>query len=143
MTTTAEAVLNALRDQLRAAIPDADAQRNVDVPERVVGRRIIIRDGRRVPEEQLGTEGPWYMALRPEIEMYAQAGTPVARDAALAALGLEVDAALSADLTLGGLVFGMDWGDPEIDTERIPGAAGVKAAVLEPTVDYQSATRIG
>lgn len=142
MTTTAEAVLNALRDQLRAAIPDADAKRNVDVPERVVGRRIIIRDGRREPEEQLGTEGPWYMALRPEIEMYVQAGTPEARDAAMAALAAEVDAALDADLTLGGLVYGMDWGDPEIDSERFPGTAGVKAAVITPTVDYLSATRL-
>ena len=142
MSTTGEAMLNALRDQLAAGVPAAAVKRNIDLPDRIVGRMIIIRDGKAVPEEQLGADGPWYVSHRPEIEMLVQVGDPAARDAAFASLAADVDAALSGDLTLGGLVYGMDWGDPQIDTERFPGTAGIKAAVLEPTVDYQSATRL-
>ncbi len=140
--TTGEAMLNALRDLLRAAMPLATVERNIDVPTRIVGRLVIIRDGDAEAEDQLGTEGPWYIAHKPRIELFVEIADPSARDAAFNSLAEDVDAALSADLTLGGLVYGMAYDPPQIDTDRFPGTAGIKAAVLEPTVEYQSATRL-
>jgi len=140
--TTGEAMLNALRDVLRSAITDADVKRNAALPERVAGRLINIRDGDAQPEDQLGTEGPWYFTHRVPVELLVQVGDDAAIDVAFDLLAAEVDAALSADLTLGGLVYGMAYDRPEIDTEAFPGAAGVKAAVLELAVDYQSDTRL-
>ena len=140
--TSGEAMLTALRDRLRAAIPDAEVKRNIEVPLRIIGRLIVIRDGEAEAEDQLGTDGPWYIAHTPQIEFYVGVGDAEARDAAFDSLAGDIDAALSADLTLGGLVYGMSYDRPTTDIEGIEGAAGVKMAVLEPTVEYQSDTRL-
>jgi hypothetical protein len=140
--TTGEAMLNALESLLQTAIPDADVKRNIPVPDRIVGRLIIIRDGKAVPEAQLGTKGPWYVTQRVPVELLVQVGDDTARDVAFNLLAEDVEAALQSDLTLGDLVYGMIWDGPEIDTEAFPGAAGVKAAVLDLAVDYQSDTRL-
>jgi hypothetical protein len=47
-------------------------------------------------------------------------------------------AALEADPTLDGLVFGLTYGRPETSIEAIPAAPAIKSATLAVTVDYET-----
>ena len=52
----------------------------------------------------------------------------------------QIGAALQADPTLGGLVFGLTYGRPEPAIEGVAGAPAIKTATLTVTVDYEAAT---
>lgn len=142
--TKAESVVLALKAALAGGVPAATVKRADGWPTRLDGGRMILifEDRDTNPDEMLGTEGPWYVEHPIVLGLAVEAGTADARDAGFDALLAEVDAVLSADLTLGGAIFGMTYARPSIEAEAFPGAAGIKAAVLEVTVEYQSDTRL-
>jgi hypothetical protein len=120
----AEQVLEALR-ALLATVPGAAVERNGVLPEKVpAGGLIVLRDGDPgEPEQALGGFGNAYYQHAVEIEVYVEEGDAAVRDAGFDALLQQIGAALKADPTLGGLVFGMTYGRPEPATEAV-GRAG-------------------
>ncbi|MGL4963184.1 MAG: hypothetical protein ACRC67_18275 [Inquilinus sp.] len=140
----AETSVARLKAVLAAGLPDADVKRADGWPDTIDGGRLVVifenRDAD--PEDQLGTEGPWYIAHPLQIGIAARAGTADARHAAFDLLLTEFNAVLQADLTLGGEIFGMTWSRPAIDAEAFPGNAGIKAGLVELTLEYQSDTRV-
>jgi hypothetical protein len=125
----AEQVLEALRAVLEA-VPGASVER---------GGLVILRDGDPgEPEQALGGFGNAYYQHAVEIEVYVEEGDAAARDAAFDALLQQIGAALEADLTFGGLAFGLTYGPPEPAIGAIAGAPAIKSATLTVTVDYES-----
>jgi hypothetical protein len=139
MASKAEQVLDALKALLET-VPGAVVQRNSVLPEKVPdGGLVILRDGDPgEPEQALGGFGGTYNQHAVEIEVYVEAGDAAARDAAFDALLQQIGAALEADPTLGGLVFGLTYGRPETSIEAVAGAPAIKSATLTVTVDYET-----
>jgi hypothetical protein len=137
----AEQVLEALKTLLET-VPDAVVERNSVLPEKVpAGGLIILRDGDPgEPEQALGGFGKAYYQHAVEIEVYVEEGDAATRDAAFDAFLRQIGAALEADPTLGGLLFGLTYGRPEPSIEPIAGAPAIKTATLTATVDYESDT---
>jgi hypothetical protein len=135
----AEQVLDALKALLET-VPDVVVERNSVLPEKVPGGGlIIVRDGDPgEPEQALGGFGNVYYQHAVEIEVYVEEGDTTARDAAFDALLQQIGAVLEADLTLGGLAFGLTYSRPELAIEAIAGAPAIKSATLTVTVDYES-----
>jgi hypothetical protein len=90
------------------------------------------------PEQALGGFGNAYYRHAVEIEVYVEEGDAAARDAAFDAFLLQIGAALEADPTLGGLVFGLTYGRPETSIEAVAGAPAIKTATLTATIDYET-----
>ena len=137
----AEQVLDALKAMLET-VPAAVVERNSVLPEKVLnGGLIILRDGDPgEPEEALGGFGSTYYQHAVEIEVYVEEGDAAVRDAVFDTLLQQIGAALEADSTLGGLVFGLTYGRPEPSIEAVTGAPAIKTATLTVTVDYESDT---
>jgi hypothetical protein len=135
----AEQVLETLRGMLDL-VPGAVVQRNSVLPEKVPdGGLVILRDGDPgEPEQALGGFGNAYYQHAVEIEVYLEEGDGAARDAAFDALLQQIGVALEADLTLGGLAFGLTYGRPEPAIEAVSGAPAIKSATLSVTIDYES-----
>jgi hypothetical protein len=135
----AEQVLDALKALLET-VPDAVVERNSTLPEKVPdGGLIIVRDGDPgEPEQALGGFGNAYYQHAVELEVYVEEGDAAARDAAFDDLLQQIGAALEADPTLGGLVFGLTYGRPETAIEAVAGAPAIKTATLIVTVDYET-----
>ena len=117
---------------LLGTVPDAVVERNSALPEKVPGGGlIIVRDGDPGdPEQALGGFGNAYYQHAVEIEVYVEQGDAAARDAAFDDLLQQIGAALEADPTLGGLAFGVTYGQPEPAIEAIAGAPAIKSATL-------------
>jgi hypothetical protein len=135
----AEQLLQAIKALLQT-VPGTIVERNSAVPEKVpAGGLIILRDGDPGEAEQaLGGFGSVYYQHAVEIEVYVEQGDAAVRDAAFDALLQQIGAALEADLTLGGLAFGLTYGRPEPAIEAIAGAPAIKSATVTVTVDYES-----
>jgi hypothetical protein len=135
----AEQVLEAL-NTLFETLPGATIERNSVLPEKIPdGGLIILRDGDPgEPEEALGGFGSTYYQHAVEVEVYLEEGDAAARDAAFDDLLQQIGAVLEADLTLGGLAFGLTYGRPEPSIEAIAGAPAIKTATLTVTVDYET-----
>ena len=144
MSTKTERILTALTERLRT-VPKASVERNTAEIERIpAGGLIVVRDGDPgEPEETLGGIGSVYYAHAVEIEVYVVAGEAAVRDTAFDALVQAIGKALDADLTLGGLAFGMTYGRPAIDTEAAAGAPAIKTGTIEAVVEYETATPLG
>jgi hypothetical protein len=136
----AEQVLEAIKALLEAT-PGVVVERNGVLPETVpAGGLIILRDGAPGgPEQALGGVGGAYYQHAVEIETYVEEGDAVVRDTAFDDLLQQIGAALEADPTFGGLVFGLTYGRPETSIEAVPGAPPIKSATLTVTVDYETA----
>jgi hypothetical protein len=136
----AEQVLEAIKALLET-VSDAAVERNSVLPEKVPdGGLIILRDGDPgEPEQALGGFGSTYYQHAVEIEIYLEEGDAAARDTAFDALLQQIGTALEADLTLGGLAFGVTYGRPESSIEAVPGAPAIKSATLTVTIDYETA----
>jgi hypothetical protein len=134
----AEQVLEALKTLLET-VPGATTERNSVLPEKIPGGGLIIlRDGDPgEPEEALGGFPSVYYQHAVEIEVYIE-GDAAARDAAFDALLQQIGAAIEADPTLGGLVFGLAYGRPEPAIEAVAGAPAIKSATLSVTIDYET-----
>jgi hypothetical protein len=137
----AEQALEAIKALLET-VPGAVVERNSVLPEKVpTGGLIILRDGDPGELEQaLGGFGNAYYQHAVEIEVYVEEGDAAVRDTAFDDLLQQIGAALDADPTLGGLVFGLTYGRPETSIEAVPGAPAIKSATLTVTVDYETAT---
>jgi hypothetical protein len=135
----AEQVLEALRGLL-ALVPGALVERNSVLPEKIPGGGLIIlRDGDpREPEQALGGFGSTYYQHAVEIEVYVEQGDAAARDADFDDLLQQIGAALEANLTLGGLAFGLTYGRPVPAIEAVAGAPAIKGATLTVAVDYET-----
>jgi hypothetical protein len=135
----AEQVLEAIKALLEP-VPGAAVERNSVLPEKVpAGGLIILRDGDPgEPEQALGGFGSTYYQHAIEIEVYVEEGDAAARDAAFDALLQQIGAVLEADLTLGGLAYGLTYGRPEPSIEAVAGAPAIKTATLTVSVDYET-----
>jgi hypothetical protein len=135
----AEQVLDALKGLLET-IPDAVVDRNSVLPEKIpASGLVIVRDGDPgEPEQALGGFGSTYYQHAVEIEVYVEDSDAAARDANFDALLQQIGAALQADATLGGIVFGLTYGRPEPAIEAITGAPAIKSATLTVTIDYET-----
>ena len=76
--------------------------------------------------------------MRGQHELRLGRDNAVARDAAFDDLLQQIGAALEAEPTLGGLVFGLTYGRPEPSIEAVAGAPAIKTATLTVTLDYES-----
>jgi hypothetical protein len=136
-----EQILDALKALLET-VPDAVVDRNSALPEKIPdGGLVILRDGDPgEPEQALGGFGSRYYQHAVEIEVYVEEGDAAARDSAFDALLQQLGAVLDADLTLGGLAFGLIYGRPEPSIEAVAGAPAIKSATLSVTVEYETDT---
>ena len=144
MPSKTEQMLTALTERLRK-LSKVKVERNTAAPEKIpAGGLIVLRDGDPgEPEQALGGVGSVYYAHAVEIEIYVEAASAGKRDAAFDALVQKIGAAFVADLTVGGLAFGMTYGRPEIDTEAVAGAPAIKTGTIEVIVEYETATPLG
>lgn len=142
--TKGEAVIKALAALLAAAIPTAIVKRDDALPATLPeGVMLLVPDGTVEPDgELLGVHGPWYLQHTIPVEVAVKRALGSDRDAAFDDALAAIDAALQADLTLGGAAEGMVWGRPASEADPFPGAAGVKTGTIEIVIDYQSPTRI-
>lgn len=140
-----ESVLIALSDALQA-ISGLAVLRNPGAPVEVPdgGRLAVIRDGTPgEPERVLGGFAAVYYTHDVTVEVFVRAGDDAGRDALYDGLLQDIGAALSADPTLGGLVYGLTSAMPRPQTEETAGAPAVKAATITITVEYQVPGQIG
>lgn len=144
MISKTEQILGVLKSRLEA-ISDVTVQRNSAVPEKIpAGGLIILRDGTAdEPEQPLGGFGGVYCRQDVEIEIYVEDGDAPSRDTTFDTLLQEIGAALGADLTLGGLAFGLTYGRPEIDTEAVIGGPAIKAGTLIIAIEFEADTALG
>ena len=139
MPSKAEQILEAIAAAL-TTVPGARSDRNTAVPVKIPeGGLVVLRDGDPgEPEQALGGFGDAYYRHAAEIEVYVEAG-----DAAFDALLGEIGRALDADPTLGGLVFGMSYGRPEVVTEAPEGGATIKSGTITLVLDYEAPSPLG
>ena len=139
-----EQILEAIKARLETA-PGARVERNTAVPEKIPsGGLIVLRDGDPgEPDTALGGFDGAYYSHAVEIELYFEAGDAAIRDAGFDALVQAVGVALEGDPTLGGLIFGMAYGRPEIDTEAVAGAPAIKTGTIIVTVEYETDSPLG
>lgn len=142
--TKCELILNALKTALEDGLA-AKIERNAALPEKIPGSGLLIlRDGAPgEPEQSLGGFGGAYCRQDAEIEIYVENGDAAARDAAFDALLQQIGIVLDADPTLGGLVFGMTYSRPEIDTEAVIGGPAIKAGTLIVAIEFEADTALG
>lgn len=140
---TAIAQVKTLLDTLATAAGPTVTRAEVLPDEIPAGGLVNLAEGE--PEEVEETLGivTRHWAERLEIELLVQASTGEARATALAALAAQVATALDidpdagGDPTLGGVVDYARLGQlAGVDDLRIPGAEGIKAAVLPLDLDY-------
>mgnify|MGYP006435134201 CR=1 FL=1 len=139
-----EQVLEAIK-ALLITVPGAKIERNTAVSEKTPpGGLIVLRDGDPgEPETALGGFGSVYYSHNIEIELYIEEGNATVRDAAFDILVQSIGTILENDPTLGGLVFGMTYGRPEINTEAVAGAPAIKTGVMTVTVEYETTSLLG
>jgi hypothetical protein len=139
-----EQVLDAIKVLLNT-VPDAKVERNTTLPEKITtGGLIVLRDGDAgEPETALGGFGCFYYSHNIEIELYIEDGDGTTRDADFDSLVQSVGTVLENDPTLNGLVFGMSYGRPEINTEAVTGAAAIKTGTIIVTVEYETTSPLG
>jgi len=144
MPSKPEQVLEAIKAQL-TTVPGSMVERNTALPEKIpTGGLIVLRDGDPgEPETALGGFGGVYYSHNIEIELYIEEGDAAARDAAFDALVSAIGTVLEADLTLGGLAFGMSYGRPEINTESVSGAPAIKTGTITMIVEYETLSLLG
>lgn len=144
MASRSEQVLIALVDRLRA-LSDISVERNSALPERVPdGGLVVVRDGDPgEPEQALGGFASVYYRHGIELELYAESGDQAIRDQTFDDLATAIGAALDADPTLGGLVFGMTYGRPEIMTDAVEGGPGIKTGTITLVLDYEAPSPLG
>ena len=142
--TKAEQILTAFKSQL-GTLSGVKVERNTAVAEKIPsGGLIVLRDGDPgEPDTALGGFSGAYYSHAVEVELYIEEGDAATRDAGFDALVQAVGVALEGDPTLGGLIFGMAYGRPEIDTEAVAGAPAIKTGAIIVTVEYETGSPLG
>jgi len=144
MASRSEQVLIALVDRLRQ-LPDIGVERNSALPEHIPeGGLVVVRDGDPGESEQaLGGFSPVYYRHAVELELYAESGDQAIRDQTFDELATAIGTALDADPTLGGLVFGMTYGRPEVMTDAVEGGPAIKTGTITLVLDYEAPSPLG
>ncbi len=144
MASRSEQVLIALVDRLRQ-LPDIGVERNSALPESIPdGGLVVVRDGDPgEPEQALGGFIPVYYRHAVELEIYAASGEQAIRDQTFDDLATAIGVALHADPTLGGLVFGITYGRPDVVTEAVEGGAAIKTGTITLVLDYEAPSPLG
>ena len=122
-----ETALAALYTRLGAALaarsPAPKVLRNETVPQKLpAGGLVVVRDGEAVEETPILSPLAWAVEHRAEVEVVAATG------ALLAALLVDIAAAIAGDRTLGGTVEWAQPGAPSFDDAETEGAAAARAA---------------
>ena len=142
-----EAALTALQEAIeglseaQVAVPPHVAARNSDEPEEVpAGGLVILRDGDPGEPTILLSPTTYCYEHHAELEVWVQGGTAAARDALLdQVLGLIPDL-IAADPTLGTAVDYTELREPDLESERFPGAANLKVARVPVILSYDTAS---
>ena len=144
MASRPEQVLISLVDRL-LQLPGIGVERNTALPERIPGGGlVVVRDGDPgEPEQALGGFAPVYYRHAVELEIYAESGDQAIRDQTFDDLTTAIGTALDADPTLGGLVFGMSYGRPQIVTEAVEGGPAIKTGTITLVLDYETPSPLG
>ena len=140
MPSKSEQVLQALFDVLVAGLPaGVTVMRNSSVPEEIPAAGLaILHDGDPGEYEFLFSPARYFYEHRAEIDVIVEGAPPEARDAVFDAIKTGIAAALAVDRTLGGLcdyVLGEAPAPAELPVE---GSAGLKAAVIAVTLQYDT-----
>lgn len=141
MASKFEQIAAALETALKA-ISGPTVKRNEENPETIPENGlIIIQDGQPADFIQpLGGFDHTYHRHDFEVEMFVQSGRTSTRNTKFDDLLTSVGQKLEEDHTFGGLTVGIDYGRPEVFTEREAGSAAVKAGVLTLSVEYETDT---
>ena len=135
--STTEAILDAVYSALEAqGLP---LERNAASPVEVGPDGLVIfRDGDPgEPERLLGGFEESYYTHVPEIELYVQKLDGENRDTVFENLVSGVKAALFADKTFGGLIYGFTVSRPEVFTAADEGVKLMKVGIIRPALEYQ------
>ena len=140
--TSFKTIIDALNSLLSSSLSGVTVLINVDTPEKIPsGGLVIVRDGDPgEPEEVLGGFRSCYYTHQIEVEIFCQLGNVIERDEAYDNLIEQIGAAIESDRSLGGLCQNMTYGYPQPNTNDVTGAAGIKSAVLNIVVEYETAT---
>lgn len=146
LSTKPDRVVDALYRQIKdhPAFAEIRVEKNIAPPETLADKEclIVVRTGTPgEPDPILGFRSVFYSHAL-EIEMYAAAGNGAVREQRFSNLQANIGVALETDITLGGLVQGMDYGAPSPITEYT-GGADIKSGVIDVTADYQADTPLG
>jgi hypothetical protein len=141
MSSVREQALQAIVARLEAAGTFA-VVRNADTPVTVDATGcVVVRDGDRISAEPtLGAPASWWITHRADVEVLA-AGAD--RENGLDALIETVDATLTADRSLGGVVHWLETSVEQIETLAAEGADAQKAALIGVTLEYESGQATG
>jgi len=149
MIVTRDTVMAALFARIEVAagtLSDATTRRNATRPAVLEkgGVDFAMMDGRPgAPEAEVEPDPPYYMIDEAEIAVTV-AESDGLRDPAVVAALSALDAALSADDGLGGMVKGrMLWSLSDRDDDAVTGAAPDAVAIVAVTLEYETATRLG
>lgn len=142
MASKREQVLDAVLAMVRAALPNAEVERNVDKAERPApGGNVIISDGD--PGEPEIDYSPLSYNWQHRIGLSFLAYNGVSDDGRAAALDEMFEAvgdAMAADRTLGGLVRWLDAEAPAPEDLEVLGAESGRWADLAMTAEYSTKT---
>lgn len=141
MTSRREAVLEAVKALIVAAMPLADVQRNRDKSDDIApGGRAILRDGD--PGEAEVTMSPLQYTYTHAIplEIGVPVDDPETRSARLDALLVPLGAAIAADRTLGGLCDWLDVSAPATDDAEAFGFDPLRWADFSVIATYTSSS---
>ena len=143
MKSKSENILEALFAALQT-MEDVEVQRNTAVPVAIPeSGLLILRDGEfGEPESSLGGFADYYFSHKADLEVYVQEGSQALRDTQSDEILQKVYAAFSSNITLGGLVLGMEITRDTSRLEPIEGAEAIKFISLNITLEYQSNTSI-
>jgi hypothetical protein len=118
-----EQVIEAIKNLLATALPNAEVKRNLDKPERIPpGGLVIVRDGDPGEPDVLLSPLVYIYEHRVPIEIAAFASASLSREQALDQMLSALGAAVAADRTLGGLCEFLDTEAPASDDLETAGA---------------------
>lgn len=104
------------------------------------GGHVVVRDGTRIDSQMTLGVRSWWITHRVVIEAQAAGSDP---DSALDDLLHAVDQALSADLTLGGVVLSCTLDLDDIEMIAGDGSAAIKSALFGAILEYETANPLG
>jgi hypothetical protein len=123
MTSKREQVLDAVRALVAAALPNADAKRNLAKAERIPpGGLVIVRDGEPGEPEVMLSPLTYIYTHRIPIEVAAYETASKPREEVLDEMLGAIGAAVAADRTLGGLCDFVEAEAPATDDVETAGA---------------------
>jgi hypothetical protein len=134
VTSKREQVIEAIKNLIVTALPNADVKRNLDKPERIPpGGLVIVRDGDPGEPDVLLSPLVYVYEHRLPIEIAAFASASLSREEALDQILSAIGTAIAADRTLGGLCEFLDTEAPVSDDLETAGAASgrwAEAAII-------------